>query len=36
MIDTAIPRLADPFAPLPGTDPCVDLNEIPDPPPEDD
>jgi hypothetical protein len=38
MIDMTIPNLADPFAPvpLPGDDPGVKLNEIPDPPPEDD
>ena len=38
MIDTAVPNLSDPFAPvpLPGEDPYLDVNEIPDPPPEDD
>jgi hypothetical protein len=28
--------LTDPFAPASGVDPYIDLNEIPDPPPEDD
>ena len=34
---TTVPNLGDPFAPtpLPGEEPGVRLNEIPDPPPEE-
>ena len=35
MLDTTVPNLTDPFAPVPGEEPGVKLNEIPDPPPEE-
>lgn len=33
---TTLPDLTDPFAPPAGEEPGVKLNEIPDPPPEED